>query len=185
VTRTLAPLGVVLKAGRWYLVAQSGERVTAYRVGSIESVDVLDEPVTRPAGFDLAESGASGRTGTRAASTAPRRGAMTVEALGRMTFVFPPEMSRVARARAQEPDADGWLLTVVPIESVRHGHIELLKLGADADVLSPPELRACFAATARGLAATYLPDPDPCDRMSPDRMSPDRDSSDPEEGSAP
>jgi predicted DNA-binding transcriptional regulator YafY len=72
-------------------------------------------------------------------------------------FVFPPEMSRVARAEAGEPDATGWLVTRVPIESVRHGHIELLKLGAEAEVLDPPELRECFVATARGLVATYLP----------------------------
>jgi predicted DNA-binding transcriptional regulator YafY len=81
---------------------------------------------------------------------------MTVAALDRMVFVFPPEMSRVARASAGPPDATGWLVTTVPIESVKHGHIELLKLGADAEVLDPPELRERFAATARGLARTYL-----------------------------
>src|SRR5689334_14197279 len=32
VTRTLHPLGVVLKAGRWYLMARAGDRITAYRV---------------------------------------------------------------------------------------------------------------------------------------------------------
>src|SRR3954469_8391357 len=35
VTRTLDPLGVVLKAGRWYLVAGSATRTTAYRVSNI------------------------------------------------------------------------------------------------------------------------------------------------------
>jgi hypothetical protein len=44
---------------------------------------------------------------------------------------------------------------VVPIESVKHGHIELLKLGADVEVLWPPELRERFAATARALADLY------------------------------
>jgi deazaflavin-dependent oxidoreductase (nitroreductase family) len=61
-----------------------------------------------------------------------------------------------ATQSAGEPDSSGWLTTTVPIESIRHGHTELLKLGADAEVLGPPELRDMLARTARGLAATYL-----------------------------
>ena len=157
VTRTLAPLGVVLKAGRWYLVAQARERITAYRVASILDASPLPEQADRPAGFDLA---AFWREWTeryeRDVYTATATVRMTVEALDRMAYVFPPEMSRAARANAGPAGDDGWLRTTVPIESVRHGHIELLKLGADAEVLAPAELRECFTATARGLAATYL-----------------------------
>ncbi|MGX6602290.1 WYL domain-containing protein [Micromonosporaceae bacterium Da 78-11] len=81
---------------------------------------------------------------------------MTAAALDRMSFVFPPEMSRVARESAGPPDETGWLTTTVPIESTRHGHIELLKLGEEAEVLAPADLRAWFVTTARGLATTYL-----------------------------
>ena len=81
---------------------------------------------------------------------------MTESALRMMAFVFPPEMSRTARELAGQPDEDGWLITTVPIESIKQGHIELLKLGDEAEVLAPAELRDRFAATARGLAATYL-----------------------------
>jgi len=84
---------------------------------------------------------------------------MTTAALDRMAYVFPPEMSRMARASAGPPDRTGRLVTTVPIESIKHGHIELLKLGAEAEVLEPAELRDCFTATARGLAATYLSPP--------------------------
>jgi predicted DNA-binding transcriptional regulator YafY len=158
VSRTLDPLGVVLKAGRWYLVARSGERVTAYRVSNILDAQAVEGDVTRPGDFDLATFWRDWTD--RYESSVYRDEAsvrLTAGALEMMPFVFPPEMSRVARARASEPDADGWLHTVVPIESVKHGHIELLKLGADAEILGPPELRARFAETARGLAATYRP----------------------------
>ena len=160
VTRTLHPLGVVLKAGRWYLVAVAGERVIAYRVASILDAETLDEPAVRPPGFDLAEwwQGWTERY-ERSVYTAHATVRMTTTALERMAFVFPPEMSRVARAEAGPPGPDGWLITRVPIESVRHGHIELLKLGAEAEVLDPPELRAQFTETARGLADTYLDQP--------------------------
>jgi predicted DNA-binding transcriptional regulator YafY len=157
VTRTLSPLGVVLKAGRWYLVAGAGERITAYRVANILDAVVLDDDVRRPDGFDLAEFW---RDWTEryenSVYTATATVRMTVRALDMMAFVFPPEMSRRARAAAGPPDDAGWLVTEVPIESIKQGHIELLKLGADAEVLGPPELRDRFAATARGLAETYL-----------------------------
>jgi predicted DNA-binding transcriptional regulator YafY len=73
-----------------------------------------------------------------------------------MAFLFPPEMSRRARAAAGEPDSAGWLVTEVPIESIRHGHAELLRLGAEAEVLAPPELRELFTETVRGMTAHYL-----------------------------
>ncbi|MEO3747307.1 YafY family protein [Plantactinospora sp. B5E13] len=169
VTRRLGPLGLVLKAGRWYLVARHLDPVTpagpgtvdqvrAYRVGSVLDLEVRDETFHRPADFDLAGfwAGWSRRyeEGVYQAEAVVR---MRAEALDRMPFIFPPEMSRRAREAAGPVDADGWLRTVVPIESVRHGHVELLKLGADAEVLSPPELRDVFAATARSLYGHYRP----------------------------
>ena len=158
VTRTLSPLGVVLKAGRWYLVAGRQDKITAYRVVNILEAALLDEPAQRPPGFDLAKFWQEWTDRyERGVYTASATVRMTTEALNRMAYVFPPEMARVARASAGTPDEDGWLTTTVPIESIRHGHIELLKLGADAEVLAPPELRERFAATAHGLAETYLP----------------------------
>src|SRR5690349_9079137 len=158
VTRTLSPLGVVLKAGRWYLEAGSGARVTAYRVVNVLDATLLDEPAERPPDFDLARFW---REWTeqyeRNVYTAAATVRMTADALDRMAYVFPPEMARAARAQAGPPDDHGWLITTVPIESIKHGHIELLKLGADAEVLDPPELRARFTATAQELARTYLP----------------------------
>jgi deazaflavin-dependent oxidoreductase (nitroreductase family) len=157
VSRTLSPFGIVLKAGRWYLVASTGSRVTAYRVTNILDAQPLDEPVVRPSGFDLAAFWQEWtQRYERSVYTASAAVRMTVRALEFMPFVFPPEMARVARQSAGDPDPSGWLTTTVPIESIRHGHTELLKLGADAEVLEPPELRDMLARTAKGLAATYL-----------------------------
>lgn len=156
VNRRLEPLGVVLKAGRWYLVARAGEHIRTYRAGAVLEATLLDETFDRPAEFDLTEF-------WRDWSQRYERGVYRDEALVRMTpaalelmaFVFPPAMARGARAAAGPPDASGWLRTRVPIESVKHGHIELLKLGAEVEVLAPAELRARFAATATALADLY------------------------------
>lgn len=156
VTRTLAPLGVVLKAGRWYLVAARDGEPFAYRVGNVLDVEILDEGFERPPGFDLATFW---QEWTTQFEEKVYRGEavvrMTPDGLARMPHIFPPAMSRGAAARAGEPDETGWLRTVVPIESVRHGLTELLKLGADVEVLAPAPLRAAFARTARELSTLY------------------------------
>ncbi|NMO55541.1 YafY family transcriptional regulator [Actinoplanes sp. TBRC 11911] len=156
VTRTLHPLGVVMKAGRWYLVASARERTTSYRVANILEAELLETPAARPADFDLRaywRDWAERYERSVYRMTATVR--MTRAALDLMAFVFPPEMSRVARESAGVPDPDGWVVTTVPIESFKHGHIELLKLGDQAEVLEPAELRERFAETARGLIAKY------------------------------
>ena len=52
--RALEPLGLVVKAGVWYVVARSGKRVTGYRVSRFDHVEAIDRHFTRPKRFDLA-----------------------------------------------------------------------------------------------------------------------------------
>ncbi|MFC4017405.1 helix-turn-helix transcriptional regulator [Micromonospora sp. GCM10011542] len=159
VTRTLDPLGLVLKAGRWYLVAAADGQERTYRVGAILELTVLPGRAERPAGFDLARCWQEHADRyERSVYRAEAEVRMTVAALALTSYVFAPAMSRAAHEAAGTPDADGWLTTTVPIESLKHGHIELLKLGAEVEVLAPAELRERFVETARALAALY-PDP--------------------------
>ncbi|WP_169252258.1 WYL domain-containing protein [Brevibacterium sp. 'Marine'] len=54
--RTLLPLGLVVKAGRWYLAAQPpGGSPRTYRVSRIVSAEVRFLGITPPPSFDLAE----------------------------------------------------------------------------------------------------------------------------------
>src|SRR6476659_9784589 len=55
VSRTLEPLGLVLKAGVWYLVAHRSAGMRVYRVSRFASVRAREEGFERPEGFDLAE----------------------------------------------------------------------------------------------------------------------------------
>jgi predicted DNA-binding transcriptional regulator YafY len=50
----LAPLGPVLKAGVWYLVAQRRGALRTYRAANILTAEILEESFTRPADFDMA-----------------------------------------------------------------------------------------------------------------------------------
>lgn len=55
VPRTVAPLGLVNKAGTWYLVAMTGNgRVLVFRAGRITGARASAESFRRPPGFGLA-----------------------------------------------------------------------------------------------------------------------------------
>src|SRR4051794_37710946 len=53
VQRTIDPLGLVLKAGAWYLVAHRVAGMRVYRVSRVASVRPLEETCERPEGFEL------------------------------------------------------------------------------------------------------------------------------------
>ncbi|MFB9903756.1 helix-turn-helix transcriptional regulator [Allokutzneria oryzae] len=156
VTRTLLPLGVVLKGGVWYLVARSGERDLTYRVSRVLEVTDLGETFDRPEEFDLA--GFWSEWAERFEAEQYRilaRVRLSPAGMAKVPYVLGFHEKRVVRATAGEPDADGWVTADLPIESLEIGHTEVLKLGADAEVLAPAELRERLAATAREMLGIY------------------------------
>ncbi|WP_086789167.1 WYL domain-containing protein [Crossiella equi] len=62
---------------------------------------------------------------------------------------------------AGPPDERGWVRAEIPVEQVAVAHDDLLKLGAEVEVLAPAELRARLADSVRALAAAYLGDDQP------------------------
>ena len=160
VNRVLAPYGVVLKGGRWYVVADSGESIRTYRVSQILRLQVLDEPFERPEGFDLAqhwdaylrEFDARRYQDEAIVRLSPR-------IVPQLPQLLEPAIVRAVKGSAQPPDADGWIRAVVPIESVEHTAGMLLRLGADAEVLAPVGLRERLAEIVAALAETYLRSP--------------------------
>ncbi|UKY52623.1 helix-turn-helix transcriptional regulator [Streptomyces inhibens] len=171
VSRTVWPYGLVLKAGHWYLVAAgAGERVRAggtddpagprtYRIARIMELHVLDERFERPDGFDLA---GHWKRYLESFETRRHQDEATVRlapgTLDRLPHLWNPAMTEAARRTAARPDAEGWIRVTVPIESVAQALPELLKLGADAEVLAPAGLRAQLARTLTAMARRYRPE---------------------------
>lgn len=54
--RTVHPLGIVAKGPTWYLVSHTEAGRRTFRIDRVSSVELTDDPVQRPQGFDLAES---------------------------------------------------------------------------------------------------------------------------------
>ena len=160
VTRTLEPYGLVLKGGRWYVVAARPERAepATYRVNQILELATLPETFDRPVDFDLPgwwrEHVVDFRARLHRAEATVRlspRGRERLREVGSDAVVAAVEHS------AGPPDESGWVRAVVPIESLTHAHGDLLRLGAEVEVLSPADLRAMLAETAAALGALYPP----------------------------
>ncbi|HLS79510.1 MAG TPA: WYL domain-containing protein [Nocardia sp.] len=156
VRRELDPLGLVLKAGTWYLVAQSDGHIRSYRVGRILAATPTDRTFTRPPGFQLAEHWAAAQEEfARSMLRVRARCRIAADQLGLLRLFLDPAAAAEALATRGEPDADGRVEVTVRAESfdvLFHG---LLPMGAHLEVLDPPELRARMAATARAVVALY------------------------------
>ncbi|MFF2074746.1 helix-turn-helix transcriptional regulator [Kitasatospora sp. NPDC058162] len=149
IERRVEPYGLVLKAGRWYLVAGGPSGTRTYRVDQVVELTPQEEEFTVPDGFGLAAYWQAYLADFRARLH-------TGEALVRLT----PEGARRLGVTpgvtlGVPPVEDGWTQARVPIESVDHAHGEFLRLGAEVEVLEPAELRERIAATARALAVRY------------------------------
>ena len=71
--RVVGPLGLVNKAGAWYLVAEAGD-VRVFRAGRVSAARVLAEPFGRPADSSWPRSGLAGRRSSRRAGPGSRSG---------------------------------------------------------------------------------------------------------------
>lgn len=155
VDRELEPLGLILKAGLWYLAARpvGGAEPRTYRVSNIRDLAVGDEMFERPPAFDLAAwwAAASRRFETDI-YTGQATLRLTSEGLRRLARLG-AEQARIAAVA--QPGADGRAEVVVPIESIEHAATDFLRLGAEGEVLAPPELRAAMLDTAERLTTIY------------------------------
>ncbi|MFD5149010.1 helix-turn-helix transcriptional regulator [Streptomyces sp. NPDC058401] len=174
VDRRLAPYGLVLKAGRWYLVAGSapppdttaapgagtppgtpgpGGPPYTYRVDQILAVHETGEECALPDGFELASHWR--RTQAEFHERLyPEEAEVRVSAraAARLTGA---QARALAATGTPDPELPGWTRAVLPIESQEHAQAQFLGLGAEAEVLAPPALRRRIGAAAAATAARY------------------------------
>lgn len=160
--RELEPLGLVLKAGAWYLVARGVAKAPAqaevrtYRLASVQSLQVGRAGFRRPRGFDLARfwqaSAERFEAGLRPLQAlvlvSPRALNWLRHARSRFTEVpLPAPASVPGVPRLRRPPA-GWQCVQLPLESVEQGARQVLGYGGEAQALAPPALRAEVARLA-------------------------------------
>ena len=167
--RVVGPLGLVNKAGTWYLVADcvghSGAGVGAgagdirvFRAGRVSAARVLAEPAERPAGFELAAFWA--RWSAEFEASRPRlevRLAALPGALAAFGEVFGAAAAPALEA-AEPPGQDGWRVLTMSFEHERAAVHRLAGFGDQVEVLDPPAVRAALLATAREILGRYQAD---------------------------
>jgi predicted DNA-binding transcriptional regulator YafY len=153
--RRIEPLGLVLKGGEWYVVAQSGKGPATFKVANLLAVEETGGTFRRPMRFDLAqywtESLQRFEAGLYRGTAVVRASALGMK---RLRFLSDAVAQAVDRAPPKR-DRRGWLEATIPIESIEHAAVELMKIGPECEVLAPAELRTRMARNAAALAAIY------------------------------
>lgn len=153
--RLVEPVGIVLKGGAWYLVAQVHDEVRTFRVSRISQMTVLDERFEYPKAFDL-ESYWTESIRRYEVGLHPNRAEIRLSPRGidMMEELLPPYV-RNGAVVSEEADARGWRQVSVSVGSMTHAAMEILRFGTDAEVVGPSELRAEMANVVGTLAKVY------------------------------
>ena len=152
--RVVGPLGLVNKAGTWYLVAQARD-VRVFRAGRVSCARVLAEPFGRPTGFELAAFWA--RWSAEFEASRPRlevRLAASTRALDAFGEVFGPAAAPALEA-AGPPGQDGRRVVTLSFEHERAAVHRLAGFGDQVEVLDPPSVRAALLAAAHEILGRY------------------------------
>ncbi|NUR11797.1 MAG: YafY family transcriptional regulator [Bradyrhizobium sp.] len=154
--RRLAPLGLVLKGGNWYLAGQIDASVRTYRVARVLDCTALDDHFDRPADFDLAAYWQAA-TLRLEAEMHPNVAVVRLSPFG--VKLLDALSQPYVKARTQlevTTDADGWRIARVPVGKTSwHAAAELLRLGPEAEVLEPADLRDKMMKLTQAMAARY------------------------------
>ena len=155
VTRVVEPYGLVLKAGRWYLVAGARHARHTYRISRLLEVEALEQTFERDPAFDLAkywQQYLRSFNERRHVDRAVVR--LSPDAFSRLPEVADPSVVDAAR-RSAEIDEEGWLRVTIPVEEPTQALSELFRLAPEIEILSPSRLRGQMIDTVEALSLLY------------------------------
>ena len=144
------PLGLVLKAGHWYLVARGHGKIRIFNIADIQLLEIFDQEFERPVDFDLAAWWQAEQARFEAelfSETATLR--LSPLGLKRLAALSP---RGAAAARSAQIGEDGYALAEMAIENSDHGAREILMIGAEMTILAPASFRERVHALAAGIA---------------------------------
>lgn len=149
--RTVMPLGLVLKASAWYLVAQGDDgRPRIHRVANIREVRVVDAGPPSVTDFDLAafwrDEIARFERGLR-----PQVATIAVTEAGRRQVARLGAYAAAAVAAGTLAPSGEWIVAL-PVESIEQAAALVIGAGDGVRVVAPPDLRARVHAMAMDVA---------------------------------
>lgn len=151
--RIIHPLGLVAKRNVWYVAAEQepdGELRT-FRISRLEEASLLDETFMRPEGFDLAAYWE--QSTTRFKSELPRYVARVRTTEAGLDRLRKERFIKVLQV--ENSDNQGQILAEVDLQTLDWACGVILRIGRDAEVLEPQELRERMISEAQAILASY------------------------------
>lgn len=152
VERTLEPLGLVLKAGSWYVVAVSEGEMRTFRVSRVTDALLSEDRFERPPRFDLAAFWAES---SAAYERDIPRITVRIRVAPDRVHDLPDFVGNADVLVLDEPDPDGWTRVRLHMDWPEEAASRLLRLGGDLEVLDPPEIRDRLVTLASGALARH------------------------------
>jgi predicted DNA-binding transcriptional regulator YafY len=143
------PLGLVWKAGAWYVIARSVAATSAprtFKVANISEHTMERTSFKRPRDFNLADYWRASLVRFEA-TLRPHRATLRASAIGLARLKELGAYAARAVSEAETLDAQetqneqGWAALTLPFENISQAARLLLSIGPEVMVLSPPELR--------------------------------------------
>ena len=144
--RVVDPLGLVLKAGVWYLVADANGTRRLFRLSRVQGAETIDEPARRPRGFDLAAA-------WREQTANWDAGRATLEVSVKVSDANLPLVLRVSGARVIGRPKPGLLVMAFPAAEAAAAFLS--SFGAMVEALEPPQVRVELARRGAELVRRY------------------------------
>jgi predicted DNA-binding transcriptional regulator YafY len=148
--RVAHPFGLVSKASVWYLLAGTDDGMRTFRVSRVTSVEVLDDPVVRPEGFDLAAA-----WNDTLSRLDRERATFEVEAAAQPEAVRWLRGAFDRRLAVGEARADGRVDVRIRSWSAHAAAGDLVGFAPWVEVLSPNEVRQELAERGAHLTRLY------------------------------
>ena len=148
--RIVCPYSIFFSSGVWYVAArcESSDALRFFRADRITSAQLTGTTYEMPADFVLDDVLRDGRP-------------LSGESLTTMRVRYSPRIARwIAEREKVTPEPDGSLALDHPVHDEEWALRHVLQYGPDAELLSPPELRASLATRLRrmgGKGARALP----------------------------
>jgi predicted DNA-binding transcriptional regulator YafY len=149
-TRVVHPLGLAAKGSTWYLVADTEAGLRTFRVDRIQSVELTDDDVVRPDGFELEHAWK-----LIADEVDRRRTPLTAVARARPDSLPLLRWILGTRVRIGPPEDDGTVTVELRGHNVQSLAGQLAGAGGAIEVLEPQALREELARIGSELSATY------------------------------
>ena len=146
--RIVHPLGLVAKAGIWYLVAACGQEMRVFRADRMLGLDVTADAFERPSGFDLDAFWRSWSDAyEKSLPGVPVELRIAPDAVEDVTAYW--ESERLGDGKR------GWKTYRILFPSLNVAAAHVVMWGEDVEAVSPPELRATVVERATRALRRY------------------------------